>query len=65
MTDDSVRMKRIEAIYREDEGKEIRTSHNNPEVAQLYAEFLGTPLGEKSHHLLHTRYSPAKTLAGT
>lgn len=58
MTDDSVRLKRIEALYREDEGKAIRTSHNNPEVAALYAEYLGRPLGEKSHHLLHTHYKP-------
>ena len=25
---------------------------------KLYAEFLGKPLGEKSHHLLHTHYTP-------
>ena len=59
-TDDSVRLKRINAIYQEDEGKELRTSHNNPQVAQIYKEFLGEPLGERSHHLLHTHYMPAK-----
>ena len=48
---------RIAAIYREDEGKKLRKSHENPDVAQLYEEFLGSPLGEKSHHLLHTRYA--------
>ena len=58
-TDDSVRLKRIDAIYREDEGKELRKSHNNPEIAQIYSEFLGKPLGERSHHLLHTHYTPA------
>lgn len=48
--------KRSEAIYREDAGKPIRKSHENPYIAQLYEEFLGKPLGEKAHHLLHTHY---------
>jgi iron-only hydrogenase group A len=60
-TDDSVRLKRIEAIYAEDEGKTLRKSHENPDVQKLYAEFLKQPLGEKSHHLLHTHYKPRKT----
>ncbi len=55
-TDDSVRARRIEAIYKEDEGKELRKSHENPEVQQIYKEFLKAPLGKKSHHLLHTTY---------
>ena len=57
-TDNKVRQARIDAIYREDEGKKLRKSHDNPDVARLYAEFLGKPLGEKSHRLLHTRYTP-------
>jgi NADP-reducing hydrogenase subunit HndD len=57
-TNNQVRQARINAIYREDEGKKLRKSHENPEVAKLYAEFLGQPLGEKSHHLLHTKYTP-------
>lgn len=63
VTDDSVRRKRIAAIYEEDEGKPLRASHNNPQIAQLYAEYLGLPLGEKSHHLLHTRYTPTPMVA--
>jgi len=55
-TDDSVRKARIAAIYHEDEGKTLRKSHENPAVATLYEEFLGKPLGERSHHLLHTEY---------
>jgi len=55
-TDDSVRLKRISAIYSEDESKKMRKSHENPDVQTLYKEFLGKPLGEKSHHLLHTHY---------
>jgi len=56
-TTNEVRQARIAAIYREDEGKQLRKSHDNPEIAQLYAQFLGKPLGEKSHHLLHTEYT--------
>jgi NADP-reducing hydrogenase subunit HndD len=55
-TNDSVRQKRIRAIYKEDEGKKLRKSHENPEIAQIYKEFLGKPLSEKSHQLLHTHY---------
>ena len=55
-TNNAVRMKRINAIYAEDEGKLMRKSHENEAVQQLYAEFLGQPLGETSHHLLHTKY---------
>jgi NADP-reducing hydrogenase subunit HndD len=56
VTDNSVRLKRIQAIYKEDEGKKMRKSHENPEVVQLYKEFLGEPLSHKSHKLLHTKY---------
>lgn len=54
--DFSIVEKRFEAIYKEDLGKELRKSHENPYVKQLYDEYLGTPCGEKSHHLLHTHY---------
>ncbi|MFI5368887.1 MAG: NADH-dependent [FeFe] hydrogenase, group A6 [Spirochaetia bacterium] len=57
LTTDEIRLARIAAIYKEDEGKPIRKSHNNPEVAAIYKEYLTKPLGEKSHHLLHTRYT--------
>ena len=56
ITTDEVRKKRIEAIYKEDEGKELRKSHENPYIKMIYEEFLGKPLSEKSHHLLHTHY---------
>jgi NADP-reducing hydrogenase subunit HndD len=57
LTSDDVRRKRIKAIYEEDESRELRKSHQNPAVMQLYEEWLGEPLGEKSHHLLHTTYT--------
>lgn len=48
--------KRMEGIYREDEGKTLRKSHENPYIKQLYEEYLGEPYGEKAHELLHTHY---------
>ncbi len=63
--------KRAAALYREDAGKTIRKSHENPyiqklykdflgeplgEKQKLYKDFLGEPLGEKAHKLLHTHY---------
>ena len=39
-----------------DKDAKIRFSHENPDVQALYAEYLEKPLGEKSHHLLHTEY---------
>ena len=55
-TTDEVRKKRIQGIYREDEGRPLRKSHDNPAVKQIYADFLGTPNGHRSHELLHTHY---------
>lgn len=37
-----------------DQKAQIRFSHENPDVQALYAEFLQKPLGDRSHHLLHT-----------
>lgn len=51
-----IKQRRAEAIYREDAGKPIRKSHENPEIKQIYTEFLGEPNSEKAHHLLHTHY---------
>ncbi|TWH48189.1 NADH-dependent [FeFe] hydrogenase, group A6 [Sporomusa sp. KB1] len=50
------RQKRMDAIYECDRSSEIRKSHDNPAIKELYDTFLGKPLGEKSHHLLHTHY---------
>ena len=54
--DSSVIKARMDAIYREDAGKALRKSHENPYIIKLYEEFLGKPLSEKAHHLLHTHY---------
>ncbi len=53
---------RAAAIYAEDAGKEVRCSHRNPYIQQLYKEFLGEPYGEKAHQLLHTDYTVRERL---
>jgi len=57
-TDTEIRAQRIAGIYTADERMVLRKSHENPSVQALYREFLEKPLGEKSHHLLHTHYTP-------
>lgn len=47
---------RLQSLYEIDGHEEVRVSHSNESVQRLYAEYLGQPLGEKSHHLLHTHY---------
>ena len=53
---DEIRQARTKALYTDDEKSTIRQSHNNPEIKKIYDDFLGKPLGEKSHELLHTKY---------
>ncbi|NLV87268.1 MAG: 2Fe-2S iron-sulfur cluster binding domain-containing protein [Clostridiales bacterium] len=48
---------RREALGREDEGKEKRKSHENPDIIALYSEYLGEPASKLSHELLHTSYT--------
>ncbi|MDD2765108.1 MAG: NADH-dependent [FeFe] hydrogenase, group A6 [Opitutaceae bacterium] len=55
-TTNEVRLARMQAIFAEDEGKPLRLSHENPSVALLYRDFMGRPLSEQSHRLLHTHY---------
>ncbi len=53
---DAVRA-RMQSLYTIDANEPVRTSHHNESIRRLYAEFLGKPLGETSHHLLHTHYT--------
>ena len=56
MTSDDVRKARMQAIFDEDESKELRKSHDNPAIQQIYKDYFGAPLSEISHRLLHTHY---------
>ena len=55
-TDSEVIKKRSEALYDQDSQLALRKSHKNPEIIQLYSDFLGDFGGEKAHKLLHTSY---------
>ena len=54
--DTAILKARTQALYNEDGGKTLRKSHENPDIVQLYEDFLGKPMSEKAHHLLHTHY---------
>jgi NADH-quinone oxidoreductase subunit G len=41
-------------LYALDRSRPLRHSHENPEIKKAYEEYLGKPLGHKSHELLHT-----------
>ncbi len=57
-TSPEIRNARADAIYQADREMPIRRSHENPSIKAIYEKFLGEPLSEKSHHLLHTDYTP-------
>ena len=48
---------RAPRLYQLDSDNPIRFSHENKQVQQLYSEYLGEPLSEKAHHLLHTDHN--------
>jgi NADH-quinone oxidoreductase subunit G len=58
--DDEKRAKRAAGLFKEDSLKSVRLSHKNPYVKELYDNFLGAPLSEKAHQLLHTHYESKK-----
>ena len=45
---------RGDVLWSIDKSMAVRFSHENEDVKALYREYLKAPLGEKSHHLLHT-----------
>jgi NADH-quinone oxidoreductase subunit G/NADP-reducing hydrogenase subunit HndD len=56
LTSDAMRAARASALYREDEAKTLRHSHENPHVLALYQKLLGEPNSKRAHELLHTKY---------
>ncbi len=55
-TSDEELAARMKALYTIDESETLKVSHKNPEIIELYDNFLGEPLGHNSHELLHTHY---------
>ncbi len=51
-----IRKARRDGLFVCDSANELRKSHENPEIKELYNTWLGKPLGEKAHSLLHTHY---------
>ena len=51
---------RGDILWSIDKNTKVRFSHENADVQALYREFLRAPLGEKSHHLLHTDHTAWK-----
>jgi len=53
---------RTRELYNIDDTETLRTSHTNPEIIQIYNEYLGEPNSHKAHELLHTHYQQRETL---
>ncbi|MEG6511692.1 NADH-dependent [FeFe] hydrogenase, group A6 [Desulforamulus ruminis] len=58
------RSQRAKGLYALDLGKELRRSHENKAVLQVYEEFLGEPMSKKAKEILHTRYTARGKLPG-
>ena len=55
VTDDAgAPLVRGQILYGLDKHNVYRFSHENPSIVLVYDEYLGAPLSERSHHLLHT-----------
>ena len=50
------RIVRARALYQADADMPVRKSHENPEIQQIYRDFLEEPNSHKAHELLHTHY---------
>ena len=53
-----IRKARAKAIYNTDRRKELRRSHENPLIQEIYKDFLKEPGSKKSEKYLHTEYYP-------
>ncbi|MBE6155303.1 MAG: hydrogenase [Firmicutes bacterium] len=51
-----IKSKRMNALYKNDNSKKIRLSHQNPEIVKIYCDLLEEPLSKKAKDLLHTYY---------
>ena len=53
---------RTQELYNIDDTETLRTSHANPEIIQIYNEYLDEPNSHKAHELLHTHYHQREAL---
>ena len=47
-------------LYKLDDERKLRQSHNNPDVVTLYSEYLEKPLSERAERLLHSNHVKEK-----
>ena len=59
---DETRKSRIAALYRRDGSMTLRTSHENPEIKEVYQAFYGQPLSPLAERMLHTSYQDESRL---
>ena len=55
-----LRTERAKALYGEDAHMELRKSHENPVVKEIYDTYLEKPGSHKAHKILHTTYVARK-----
>ncbi len=54
--DSNIKEERAQGLYTDDATGELRKSHENPEIKDLYSKHLEKPNSHKAHELLHTTY---------
>lgn len=50
------RDKRMKNLYNDDANLNVRSSYDNPDIKDIYENYLGYPLSEVSEKILHTKY---------
>lgn len=53
---DLLRAKRIAGLYNRDQSMNLRKSHENSEIQQLYKDFYQEPMSDLAKNMLHTTY---------
>ena len=53
---DLLRAKRIAGLYNRDQSMNLRKSHDNTEIQQLYKDFYQEPMSDLAENMLHTTY---------
>lgn len=61
---DDIRKQRIDSLYKRDSSIQLRTSHNNPQIIELYKTFYKQPLSPLAEQMLHTSYTDRSDILG-
>ncbi|MBR1416733.1 MAG: [Bacilli bacterium] len=59
-----VKEDRMNTLYKEDEKMTLRLCHENPEIKEIYASYLGVPNSIVAEKLLHTNYKDKSYMLG-